>query len=53
METALISLQENGLRDLMEKEKGAEVVCEFCRNSYQFSELELANLLSVIGQMKQ
>jgi len=45
METALLSLQPMEIRELMEKEKGAEVVCEFCRNSYQFNVSELAQLL--------
>lgn len=45
MEKALLSLQRDDLQDLLNKEKGAEVFCEFCRNSYVFNEQDLKELL--------
>lgn len=45
MEGALFSLGEKDIRQLLEKEDGAEVRCEFCRQSYRFGRNELAKLL--------
>jgi molecular chaperone Hsp33 len=45
MAGALFSLGEDDIRHLMEKEGGAEVRCEFCRQSYRFSKAELDKLL--------
>ena len=45
MAGALFSLGEDDIRQLMEKEGGAEVRCEFCRQSYRFSKTELDKLL--------
>lgn len=45
MEGALFSLGENDIRQLLEKGDGVEVRCEFCRQSYRFSQEELAKLL--------
>jgi molecular chaperone Hsp33 len=45
MEGALFSLGKEDIRQLLEKEDGAEVRCEFCRQSYRFSQDELAKLL--------
>ncbi|TKB27101.1 Hsp33 family molecular chaperone HslO [Desulfopila sp. IMCC35006] len=45
MEGALFSLGEDDIRQLLEKEDGAEVRCEFCRQSYHFSHDELTKLL--------
>jgi molecular chaperone Hsp33 len=48
MQSALFSLGEHDIRDLMEKEGGVEVHCEFCRQSYIFAKLELENLLKIV-----
>lgn len=45
MEGALFSLGEEDIRQLLEKEDGAEVRCEFCRQSYRFGKDELEKLL--------
>lgn len=45
MQSALFSLGERDIRDLLEKEGGAEVLCEFCRQSYLFGRSELEDLL--------
>lgn len=43
---AIMSLGESDIRQLVEKEDGAEVRCEFCRQSYRFDGTELLQLLS-------
>lgn len=45
METALFSLGKNDIRSLLQKEGGAEVHCEFCRQSYNFDREALTKLL--------
>ncbi len=45
MEGALFSLGEEDIRQLLEKEDGAEVRCEFCRQSYRFCKEDLEKLL--------
>ncbi len=45
MEGALFSLGEDDLRQLLEKEGGADVHCEFCRQSYRFDKDDLERLL--------
>ncbi len=45
MQSALFSLGERDIRELMEKEDGAEVHCEFCRQSYVFNKADLESLL--------
>ena len=45
MEGALFSLGEEDIRQLLEKEDGAEVRCEFCRQGYRFGKEELSKLL--------
>lgn len=47
MQNALFSLGREEIRDLLEKEGGAEVRCEFCRQTYRFSRPELENLLQI------
>ncbi len=47
MQSALFSLGEHDIRDLMEREGGVEVRCEFCRQSYMFGKPELENLLKI------
>ncbi len=46
MQNALFSLGQEDIRDIIEKEGGVEVCCEFCRRTYQFSKPELENLLT-------
>lgn len=48
MESALFSLGQQDIRDLVEKKEGAEVHCEFCRQSYDFSQAELEMLLTTM-----
>ncbi len=44
MQNALFSLGQEDLRDLMEKEEGVDMRCEFCRQSYHFDKSELKQL---------
>lgn len=48
MEGAVASLGTTGLQELIEKEGGAEVQCEFCRDFYKFTKSELTTLLNRI-----
>ncbi len=45
MEGALFSLGDQDIQQLLEKEDGVEVRCEFCRQSYRFGKEELEKLL--------
>ncbi len=45
IERALISLGSEQLRDMIDKDGGAEVCCDFCRKRYAFSREELAALM--------
>ena len=45
MEGALFSLGEEDIQQLLDKEDGAEVRCEFCRQGYRFGKDELSKLL--------
>jgi molecular chaperone Hsp33 len=47
MEAALFSLGKDDIRQLLEKENGAEVRCEFCRQKYRFGRSELQSLLKI------
>lgn len=44
MEGALFSLGDDDLRQLLENQDGAEVRCEFCRQSYRFNREDLVKL---------
>ncbi len=44
-EKALTAIGREELTDIIEKDKRAEVVCHFCNKRYEFSELELKNIL--------
>ena len=46
MEKALISLGRKELMELIEEDRGAELVCHFCRSKYNFSTAELTALLA-------
>jgi len=51
METAVFSLGNKELQYLLEHEGGADVQCEFCRDSYRFNRKDLEKLLA-IGQQQ-
>jgi molecular chaperone Hsp33 len=53
VERALIALGVEGLRHLIEEQGGADVACEFCRESYRFSRAELEGILSGMGEEGQ
>lgn len=44
VEGALLSLSMNELHDMIEKDGGAEVTCEFCRQAYRFDASDLGRL---------
>ena len=44
MERALISLGKKDLQSLIDEDKGAELVCHFCRSKYDFSTEQLKEL---------
>jgi molecular chaperone Hsp33 len=44
VERALLSFDPDELRDMIEKDGGAEVTCEFCRQAYSFDVADLARL---------
>jgi molecular chaperone Hsp33 len=45
MEKILRSLGEGEIRDMIEEDGGAEIVCHFCNSKYKFNKEELKNLL--------
>ena len=46
MEKALISLGRKDLQSLIDEDKGAELVCHFCRSRYNFTTEQLEELLA-------
>jgi molecular chaperone Hsp33 len=50
MENALFSLGNDELKELMDNEGGADVQCEFCRNRYRFSRVDLERMLTPGGE---
>lgn len=44
VERALLTLGADELREMGEKEQGADITCEFCRQRYRFDEAELGAL---------
>ncbi len=46
LEQVLISLGENELKDMIEKENKAEIKCHFCNSAYEFDAADLQRLLS-------
>ncbi|MBP3039302.1 Hsp33 family molecular chaperone HslO [Bacillaceae bacterium Marseille-Q3522] len=46
--SAIISLGKEEIRDMIEKENGAEAVCHFCNEKYLFSAQDLEDLLKQI-----
>lgn len=49
----LKSIGETELLTLADEDKGAEIVCHFCNDAYDFSEVDLRNIVSEIQQDKQ
>ncbi|GFE59438.1 Hsp33 family molecular chaperone HslO [Geobacter sp. AOG2] len=47
VERALLTLGPDEIDDMREKERGADVTCEFCRKGYRFDEAELAALAAL------
>jgi redox-regulated HSP33 family molecular chaperone len=45
MQRAILTLAGQDQGDLLEREEGLEVRCEFCRQSYHFSHEETRDLL--------
>ncbi len=45
----LISLGKDELKEIIEEDKGAEIVCHFCNKKYHYSETELLELLGSIN----
>lgn len=50
MEKALISLGRKDLQSLIDDDKGAELICHFCRSKYKFTTEQLKDLLAVSGK---
>ena len=50
MEKALISLGRKDLQSLIDDDKGAELICHFCRSKYNFTTEQLKDLLAVSGK---
>lgn len=48
MERALLTVGEAELRDMIEKDKGAQLTCHFCNTAYDFNEFELEALIQKI-----
>lgn len=42
----LISLGKEEIKEIVKEDKGAEIVCRFCNEKYQYSETELIDLLN-------
>jgi molecular chaperone Hsp33 len=47
VERALLTLGTDEIKDMCDKEHGADVTCEFCRQRYHFDEAELATLAAL------
>lgn len=42
---ALATLHDKDLKDMIEEDHGAEIVCDYCHKAYQFTEAELQQIL--------
>ena len=45
VERALLTFGKDELRDMAVKEKGAEITCEFCRETYSFDTIDLEQII--------
>jgi molecular chaperone Hsp33 len=52
VERALLSFDANEIRDMIQKDGGAEVSCEFCLQTYQFDATELEQLTAVATSVR-
>lgn len=50
VERALLTLGSDELRDMKEKDGGADVTCEFCRTAYHLNSAELDNLIALASE---
>jgi molecular chaperone Hsp33 len=50
VKNTLISLGRDELKSLIEEEEGAEIVCHFCNEKYQFNVEELKELLNTLNK---
>jgi molecular chaperone Hsp33 len=53
MQNALFSLGREAMQDLLEKKEGVQVCCEFCRQSYLFTQTDLEDLLKTSEDQKE
>ena len=49
---ALASLGPAELRDMIQKDKGAEITCRFCNKKYNFNEQELELIMEKLMESK-
>lgn len=49
MEGALISLGSSDLQQLINQQGGAEVICEFCRDNFEFTRDELNTMIAILA----
>lgn len=47
IETALISIGKHDLEEMKNEDKGAQVICDFCKTEYNFSEQDLEELINI------
>ena len=47
MKEALLTLNEEDLSEMLEEDKGCEIVCRYCSTKYQFNEIELEDILNI------
>ena len=50
MKNALTTIGKEELKDIIEKEGNAELVCHFCNKKYNFTKEELEEILKEIKQ---
>ena len=53
MERALISIGEHDLKEIIETDGKAELVCHFCNKKYLFSKDELADMVDSIKKCRK
>lgn len=52
LEQVLMSVGADELRDMIEKDRGAQLTCRFCNKSYDFSETDLRHILAELSAEK-
>ena len=45
-ENALLTLGKDELQAIKDEDHGAEIICQFCQNKYEFSEADLEELIN-------